>query len=114
LAVLEKMRHALRPGGVLLIEDIDFTGSFCCPPSAAFERYVELYRAVVRKRGADADIGPKLHGLLIQAGMQDVHLDLVQPFHVQGEGKEIVLSTLVNIADAVLAEGLATESELDS
>ena len=35
-------------------------------------------------------------------------------FATAGEGKEIVLSTLVNIADAVLAEGLATESELDS
>jgi len=28
---LSRMRQALKPGGVLIVEDIDFTGSFCYP-----------------------------------------------------------------------------------
>ena len=112
-AALASMRHALRPGGRLIIEDIDFSGSFCHPPCAAYERYVELYRSVVRRRKGDADIGPKLHGLLVQGGFQSVHLQLVHPFHVDQEGKELSLSTLINIAEAVLAEGLADQAEMD-
>ena len=114
LGAVERMRCALRSGGVLVVEDIDFSGSFCHPPSPAFERYQQLYREVVRKRGADADIGPKLHSLLTQAGLLDVKIDLVHPFHLDGEAKEMALVTLVNIADAVIAEGLATASELDA
>jgi len=106
------MRRALKPGGMLAVEDIDFTGYFCHPSHAAFTRYVELYRGVVLRRGGDPDIGPKLHNLLLEAGLQSVNLHLVQPVHVDQEGKEICLSTLVNIAEAVLAERLAEESEL--
>jgi SAM-dependent methyltransferase len=112
-AVLSTMRHALLPGGILIIEDIDFTGSFCYPPCTAYERYVDLYRQVVQRRKGDPDIGPKLHSLLVTAGLNSVHLSLVQPFHVDQEEKLLSLSTLVNIADAVLSEGLAEPADLE-
>ncbi len=110
--VLAAIRRALKPGGVLVVEDIDFSGCFCHPHSAAYHRYVALYREVVRRRNGDADIGPKLHGMLIDAGLHNVNLTLVQPFHIDQEGKELSLSTLVNIADAVLGESLAEPEEL--
>jgi predicted O-methyltransferase YrrM len=61
------MRQALRPGGVLVVEDIDFAGSFCHPPCAAYQRYVGLYRAVVLRRKAIRISGRSLHGLLAEA-----------------------------------------------
>jgi SAM-dependent methyltransferase len=112
-AALDRMRRALRHGGVLIVEDIDFTGSFCYPRCPAYERYVDLYRQVVLRRKGDPDIGPKLHGLLVGAGFQHVHIHLVQPFHVDQEEKAIGLSTLINIADAVLAESLAERAEIE-
>jgi 2-polyprenyl-3-methyl-5-hydroxy-6-metoxy-1,4-benzoquinol methylase len=112
-AALAQMRQALRPGGVLIVEDIDFTGSFCYPPSPAYQRYVELYQLVVRRRKGDPDIGPKLPGLLVQAGLQSVHSSLVQQFHTDQEEKALCHSTLVNIADAVLAEALIEPGELE-
>ena len=36
---VERLRDALRPGGLLILEDIDFTGTFCYPPNAAYARY---------------------------------------------------------------------------
>jgi ubiquinone/menaquinone biosynthesis C-methylase UbiE len=110
--VVRRMRRAARPGGVAAVEDIDCTGHFCHPRCAAFERYVNLYRAVVARRGGDADIGPKLYGMLTEAGWHGVNLEVVQPAFVAGEGKRLALLTLVNIADAVVAEGLATEPDL--
>ena len=109
------MYESLRPGGVLLLEDIEFAGAFCYPPSQAHERYCELYRAVIRRRGGDADLGPQLYGLCLDAGLRDVEVRVVQPVHSGHQPeKSLVMSTLVNIADAVLAEELATSAGIEA
>lgn len=112
-AAVRVLARTLRPGGILMVEDTDFVGSFSYPPCRAFERYVELYREVVRRRGGDPEIGPKLRGLLVQAGLEPLDVALVQPCHYDHEGKALHLSTLLNIADAVVAENLAERAELD-
>ena len=75
---------------------------------------MRLYRAVARQQGADADIGPKLYGMLLDAGWSNVKLNVVQPAFVSGEGKQIALLTLINIADSLLDGKLASEPELQS
>ena len=50
------MLRAARPRGLAVIEDIDFAGYFCHPPSSGFDAYVRLYREAARRQGADADI----------------------------------------------------------
>jgi SAM-dependent methyltransferase len=108
-----RLREALRPGGTLLLEDIDFTGAFCYPPNAAFARYCELYRQVIDRRGGDANLGPRLYELCLGAGFRDLHVQAVQPMQCGTcEEKSISLSTMVNIADAVLAEGLASPAKV--
>jgi trans-aconitate methyltransferase len=111
--VVQRMRDALVPRGVLILEDIDFTGIFSHPRNAALDRYCELYRAVVRKRGGDADLGPQLYELCLDAGLQDVDVRAVQPtFAGHVPEKRLHLLTLANIVDAVVAEGMATASEM--
>jgi SAM-dependent methyltransferase len=112
--MLERMLRATRPGGVVVVEDIDFTGCFCHPASAAFDAYVRLYRAAALRQGADADIGPKLYGMLLDAGWCDVTLNVVQPTFASGEAKQLPLLTLVNIADSLLEAKLILESDLQS
>lgn len=109
---LGRLWRAVRPGGRVVVEDIDFAGHFSHPPSAAFDRYLTLYRAVVSRRGGDADIGPKLYGLATEAGWRGLELEVVQPAFVAGEGKQMALITFANIREAILAEGLASEAEL--
>lgn len=74
LQALATMHHALKPGGTVVVEDIDFTGHFCHPDSAAFRRYVELYTRAVQLRGADPNIGPRLPGMLLDAGFERVQM----------------------------------------
>ncbi|HYC31990.1 MAG TPA: methyltransferase domain-containing protein [Gemmatimonadales bacterium] len=113
-AIVARMAGALRPGGVLVLEDIDFTGSFCRPANAAFERYCELYTEVVGRRGGDANAGRDLYCFCLDAGLRDVRVRVVQPTHGgRPAEKELHLSTMVNIADNVALEGLATREELD-
>lgn len=113
-AVLARMHELLRPGGVTVVEDIDFTGHFCHPESGAFRRYVDLYTQVVRRRAADPDIGPRLPALLLDAGYRNVGLNVVQPAGIDGEVKLIAPLTMENIADSVLADGLASRDEVEA
>jgi ubiquinone/menaquinone biosynthesis C-methylase UbiE len=105
---------AARPGGTVVVEDVDFAGHFCHPPSDAFDRYVELYRAVVRGRGADPEIGRRLAELLEAAGVARLRLKVVQPAFREGEGKQIARATMDGIRAAVIDAGLATRADVDA
>jgi SAM-dependent methyltransferase len=106
-------RH-LRPGGVLAVEDIDFSGAFTWPESEVFGRYYDLYASVVRRRGGDPDIGRRLPLLLADRGFADVRMHVVQPMGTQGDVKRIDPITMENIADAVVRDGLASREETDA
>ncbi|HLW78840.1 MAG TPA: methyltransferase domain-containing protein, partial [Terriglobia bacterium] len=108
-----KMLKAVRPGNVVAVVDIDFRGYFCHPDCVAFRRYIELYTQTAERRGGDANIGPRLPELLIQAGFRGVQMNVVQPAGMEGEVKLLSPITMENIADAVTAEGLASRKEID-
>ena len=113
--VVREMAELVHPGGTVAVEDIDYRGSLCEPPSEAFQRYDELYRSIVRQRGADAEIGPRLPGLLDAAGL--VHVD-VASFQLVGRDpqsfvKRIHVLTLERIAPALLDGGLVSVDELE-
>jgi SAM-dependent methyltransferase len=109
---LAAMVEACRPEGTIVIEDTDFSGSFCYPHCAAYERYNELYQEVVQRRGGDPNIGPKLPALLRRAGVQCVEFNVIQPGHIQGEGKLMAPITMTRISDALIGEGLASKDEV--
>jgi SAM-dependent methyltransferase len=112
-AVLGNMAAALRPGGVLVVEDVDFGGAFCHPPNAGYDRYCSLYRQVVGRRGGNAELGRELYSMCLDAGLLEVDVGVVQPTHGGGEPeKALSVSTLANIADAAIGEGLASADEI--
>ncbi|MGY8684836.1 methyltransferase domain-containing protein [Bradyrhizobium sp. UFLA05-153] len=120
----EALKHAyaaLRPGGMIVVQDIDCDGEFCDPPSAAFRRKGELFIAAVRRRGGDPLIGRSLVRLLEAAGFSDVHSSMTQPCGRNGDVKRVPLLTFVAIRDALMQLGLtsiqeigAIESELEA
>jgi SAM-dependent methyltransferase len=113
-SALKRLSSALRPGGILILEDVDHSGCFCEPGSLAYRHYERLYRLLAERRGVDADIGPRLPRLLIDAGLTGVELNIVQPAAIEGESKLAVPITLENIAPAILAEKLMPAEELDA
>jgi ubiquinone/menaquinone biosynthesis C-methylase UbiE len=109
-----RMVAALRLHGVLVVEDIDFSGAFCQPTNPAYDRYCELYTRVVARKGGDANVGIELYRMCLDAGLSDPHVSLVQP--IQGgrsAEKELTLSTMINIADSVVLEEVASREECD-
>jgi 2-polyprenyl-3-methyl-5-hydroxy-6-metoxy-1,4-benzoquinol methylase len=112
LPVLGWMAQAARAGGVVVVEDIDFSGYVCYPDCPALHRYIELYEQVVRQNGADPCIGPRLPELFRRAGLQGIRLDVVQPTFLEGEGKRLAATTMQQIETAVVAAGLASAAEV--
>jgi SAM-dependent methyltransferase len=111
---LDNVMAQLAPGGVVVVEDIDFRGHFCYPASAAFDNFVAWYTAAVQGRGADPNIGPRLPGMLVAAGLDGVAMNVVQPAGISGDIKVIAPITLEAIGDAVLEAGLASSDELNT
>lgn len=111
--VLVWMVNCLRPGGILAIEDCDLSGHFCYPPSQMFDRYVELVREVMRRRGGDPFIGLKLPQMLINTGASIGGVCVAQPADIDGDAKLLNALTMENIADAAVSDSLATQHEVE-
>lgn len=101
--------NALKPGGVMVIEDIDVDGCFWHPASEIVAKWRTLYASVVRLRGGDPCIGRRLDTLLENCSFQDVQSALVHPYGRQGPAKQAVVMTFHAIAESVLTAGLLTE-----
>jgi SAM-dependent methyltransferase len=112
--MLAQARHALAPGGLLVVEDIDYAGKFCEPPCPAFDRHVELYVAAAQKRGGNPFIGRRLVRLLDDAGFSGVDTSMVQPFGRSGEVKQIASLTFAAISGSLVAQGIASAEEVAS
>lgn len=110
---LQGMIRAARPGGQVVVEDIQFTGHFSHPACPAFERYVNLYQQVVQRRGGDPNIGPRLLGMFLDAGLSDVEVDVIQPAYRHGNGKQMAAVTMEHIREAVVGAGLASHAEIN-
>ncbi len=106
------MTASLTPGGTLVLEDIDFRGHFCDPPSQAFSRYVDLYTQLVHSRGCDPNIGPRLPRILVAAGLEDVGVHVVQPTGFVGDVKLSAPITLEAIADGLIGAKIVSTEEL--
>lgn len=111
---LERMMQAARRGGVVVVEDIEFTAHFCYPDCPAFRRYVNLYQRAVKNTGGDPNIGPRLLSLFLDRGLDDVHLEVVQPAFRHGPGKRMAAITMAHIQDAVVQQGLASAQEVQN
>jgi SAM-dependent methyltransferase len=114
VGALARMLRVLQPNGLVILEDIDCTGFFCHPYSAAFWRFIELYTQTAQRRGGDPNIGPRLPGMLLEAGVEEVQMNVVQPAGLDREVKLVIPLTMENIVDSVLAEGLASKADLDT
>ena len=113
-AALRHMIAAVRPGGVVAVQDIDYSGGFCHPASAAYDCFWDLYPRLAAHRGVDANIGPRLPVLFAEAGLAEIGVHMEQPAGFDPDTKLLSALTLESIADAAVAAGLAETEEIDA
>ena len=114
LSMLQKVFNSLKPGGLAMIEELDFSKIQCFPNSYAFDRFVELYIEVVKRQGADPNIGKRLYPLYQQASFKNCQVQLVRPKFLTGKNKRITSLTLESISTILEKENLASQVELQA
>jgi ubiquinone/menaquinone biosynthesis C-methylase UbiE len=114
VALLRRMWAAVRPGGVIVVEDVDFDGWCCHPANEGFDFFRRTYREVIGRSGGDHATGRKLYSHFLEAGIADAEVTLYSPVRIAGEAKTLALITLEATAEALRAAGVASEDEIRS
>jgi ubiquinone/menaquinone biosynthesis C-methylase UbiE len=112
-AALARLWDAVRPGGVLVVQDADFTGLFCDPPNDGFRFYAERYQRTLELNGGDPAMARKLYRMFLAAGLPDPQVRLAQSMGTgpDGDTKLLALSTLEATSESIVSAGVATADE---
>ncbi len=117
-AALATMVAALRPGGVLLVEDADpALQPLSCPEETGpaqelANRIRRGFRTLLAERGVDLAYGRSLPRRLRAAGLAQVGADAAFPVS-DPACNTLETATITLIRDQLLDHGIATEEEID-
>jgi SAM-dependent methyltransferase len=98
LRVIEAARAQLKPGGVIVLEDIDFSGHAAWPDEACTRRVAALCAQCMHASGGDPNLGLRLPSLLRLAGFAAVQVHVVQVLATAGDAKRLYPETLRSVS----------------
>ena len=108
-AILGHVEQLLRPGGTLYVIDTDLTAHRLLPRDDDLVEERERYHELLRVRGCDPAIGPRLGGLLADAGLEtqlrDAFWEVIAPL------PPAMTPPQTAARQAILDAGLATEED---
>jgi SAM-dependent methyltransferase len=111
-AGLAEMVTVARPGGLVLVEDVEVAAVWSSPPNDALRRHLELYVAAAHGLGARPGFACEIAPTLAALGATDIHVDVIQPVLREPADLQAHACTMEAIAQPVLAQGLATAEEI--
>jgi SAM-dependent methyltransferase len=119
-AALQRLTAALKPGGWLLAEEMDFASVAADPrvgvdPQKVFARVVAAHNAALAAEHTfDPHYGRRVAGDLADAGLADVACEGRAAMWRGGEaGGTVWRLTFSQLREAMLASGLVTSAEID-
>ncbi len=119
---LERMLSAVRPGGWLVLEEIDIGGimtaalaHYTHPPehAALYERITRAIEAAGRATQFDPNFGARLVGAFTEAGLVNIAAEVHTPLVVGGTNGWIP-GIVENVAEVLVGTGLVTASDIES
>jgi 2-polyprenyl-3-methyl-5-hydroxy-6-metoxy-1,4-benzoquinol methylase len=115
--VLQQLCAALKPGGVLVVEEMDFASVACAasdPVSTAlFERMVAAHHQVMNSRGFDLFYGRKLKSFFQEQGLVDIGTEGRASVMSGGSAQAVAWQlTFAQLQEELLATGALTLSEI--
>jgi SAM-dependent methyltransferase len=110
---MRKIAEALKPGGIMVCEEVDVSQVYTEPPSAAYHDYRDFAMEVGAKRGVDYGGGRRLHLWAAEAGFEVLEVSAYQVHHLTGPHKSFWSWTFLETAPTLIKEGLLTEERLE-
>jgi ubiquinone/menaquinone biosynthesis C-methylase UbiE len=118
LAILKKL---LKPGGSFTVIEGDHGSTYFYPESSAAQRAIQCQIELQRAAGGNALIGRQLYPLMVEAGLDEVHVsprmvyvDSSKPHLVGGFTIKTFTAMIEGVRDAALAAGIIQPDDFDA
>jgi len=113
-ALLTEMLSLLRPGGTVILADVDNVSWLCQPPHPSWDVLLNAFHTVFHAGGGDGFIGRRLPALLRGAGVQDVQVKVTVATPKLGDYRRThLLSVIDSVRDKIIVSGLLDEFQLN-
>jgi ubiquinone/menaquinone biosynthesis C-methylase UbiE len=113
LIAIQKMRSLLKPGGCLIIAELDNATWFSYPENEALQKDIALLCETGKQKEIDLCIGPKLYGYLQQTNFNSVHVKIAQPV-LNKEYRDYLILKCMAWRDTYLQLDLISSSEFQT
>jgi SAM-dependent methyltransferase len=111
--LLREAVRLARPGGVVVLQEPDADTLDCYPPHPAWDRLKTAMLGAFAGVGADVFLARRLHTLMAQAGLADIHY---RPFVLGLRGDDPMAdhlpATVESLRGTILTLGLLSEAEI--
>jgi SAM-dependent methyltransferase len=112
--ILSEMVAVVRPGGLVIVQEVDWCSWTCEPFHPAWGRLLRVNQTVHEENGEDPFIGRRLPGLLRSNGLRDVGVKAHVHLWHRGDPLHTQLLAFTEIARRrILERGLLTDVELN-
>jgi ubiquinone/menaquinone biosynthesis C-methylase UbiE len=113
-AVLRQLRDCLRPGGVIVFQEIDMSQVSRVPSSALFESTHSVIMAAFRAVGAETDMGSKLASTFVRANLPQPTMIAATRVESgsQSPAYEYIAAVVRSLAPVIERFGIATAEQI--
>jgi len=113
-ALLMEMLSLLRPGGTIVLQDVDNVSWLCQPAHPSWDILLNAFHTVFHAGGGDAFIGRRLPVLLHAAGVRNIQTKVTVATPPVGDYRRTHLISLVDsLRDKIIAKGVLDEAMLN-
>ncbi len=110
-----ELMSLLRPGGTVVLEDVDNASWLCHPPHPSWDALLDAFHAAFRAGGGDPFVGRRLPELLRGGGAEDIEVAVQVDTALPGEYRRThLISLLDSLRDKVVSLGLFSEGAFRS
>lgn len=112
-AFLSEMLSLLRPGGTVVLSDVDNVSWCCQPQHPSWDVLLDAFHTVFHASGGDGFIGRRLPILLRSAGVQNIQVKITVATPALGDYRRTHLISLIDsVREKVISKGLLDEIQL--
>src|SRR5205085_4187402 len=118
---LRGLKKLLRPGGTITVIEGDHGSTYFYPESSAAQKAIQCLIDLQRAAGGNALVGRQLYPLLMEAGLEAVHVsprmvyvDSSRPALVDGFTKKTFTAMIEGVRQAALDAGIIEAEAFDA
>jgi len=113
-AFLSEMLSLLRPGGTVVLEDVDNVSWLCQPAHPSWDILLNAFHTVFHAGGGDGFVGRRLPVLLHAAGVENIRTKVTVETPPMGDYRRTHLLSLIDsVRDKIIAKGVLDEVKLN-